>query len=111
MLKCLVVDRDQRYQTAAEIIRDLDGWLGDPATFRTEVDWLAPLSPTVLADRRIGPSPEGRCHRHSRHENHGGIQHLEVDLTVAGGACGSGWAYFMASTGFIGTSRRDPWPR
>jgi eukaryotic-like serine/threonine-protein kinase len=57
VLKCLVVDRDQRYQTAAEIIRDLDGWLGDPTTFRTDV---AALSPTVLADRRIGPSPEGK---------------------------------------------------
>ena len=58
VLKCLVVDRDQRYQTAAEIIRDLDGWLGDPTTFRTD---LAALSPTVLADRRIGPSPEGKA--------------------------------------------------
>jgi len=51
VLKCLVVDRDQRYQTAAEIIRDLDGWLGDPITF----------SPTILVDHRIGPSPEGKA--------------------------------------------------
>ena len=61
VLKCLVVDRDQRYQTAAEIIRDLEGWLGDPATFRTEVGLLTqPLSQTVLAERRIGLTPEGK---------------------------------------------------
>ena len=34
VLKCLVVDRDKRYQTAAEMICDLDAWLKDPATFR-----------------------------------------------------------------------------
>jgi eukaryotic-like serine/threonine-protein kinase len=62
VLKCLVVDRDQRYQTAGEIVRDLEGWLGDPATFRTEVGVLAaPLSPTVLIDRRIGLSPDGKA--------------------------------------------------
>jgi tetratricopeptide (TPR) repeat protein/predicted Ser/Thr protein kinase len=62
VLKCLAVDRDQRYQTAGEIIRDLEGWLGDPATFRTELGLLsAPISPTLLADHRIGLSPEGKA--------------------------------------------------
>jgi tetratricopeptide (TPR) repeat protein len=60
VLKCLVVDREQRYQTAAEIVRDLDGWLGDPTTFRTNAA-VEGLSPTVLADRRIGPSSEGKA--------------------------------------------------
>ena len=34
VLKCLAVERDQRYQTAGEVIRDLDAWTEDPATFR-----------------------------------------------------------------------------
>jgi len=62
VLKCLVVDREQRYQTAGEIIRDLEGWLGDPSAFRTEVGVLTePLSQTVLADRRIGLAPDGKA--------------------------------------------------
>jgi tetratricopeptide (TPR) repeat protein len=83
VLKCLVVSRDQRYQTAAEVIRDLEGWLGDPAAFRTEFALTAPTadaptpadqamagrtlaSPTVasptlaLAENRVGLSPEGQ---------------------------------------------------
>jgi len=60
VLKCLVVNREQRYQTAEEIVRDLDGWLGDPTTFRTDAA-VESLSPTVLADRRIGPSPDGKA--------------------------------------------------
>jgi serine/threonine protein kinase/tetratricopeptide (TPR) repeat protein len=62
VLKCLVVDRDKRYQTAAEVIRDLEGWLGDPSTFRTQLGILPePLSATVMADQRIGLTPEGKA--------------------------------------------------
>ncbi len=62
VIKCLAVDREERYQTAAEIIRDLEGWLGDPASFRTEVGILtAPMSAAALAERRIGLSPEGHA--------------------------------------------------
>jgi len=53
VLKSLVVDRDQRYQTATEIIRDLDGWLGDPATFRT-------VMTTLAAEQRLGKTQEGQ---------------------------------------------------
>lgn len=34
VLKCLAIERDQRYQSASEIIRDLDAWSEDPSTFR-----------------------------------------------------------------------------
>jgi eukaryotic-like serine/threonine-protein kinase len=38
VMKCLVVDRDQRYQTTQQILQDLEGWLGSPTTFRTVTD-------------------------------------------------------------------------
>jgi tetratricopeptide (TPR) repeat protein len=61
VLKCLAVDREERYQTAAEIIRDFEGWLGDPATFRTELGALTAPSQTLLAGKRIGLSEDGKA--------------------------------------------------
>jgi hypothetical protein len=33
--KCLAVQKEDRYQSAQEVQRDLEGWLGAPTTFRT----------------------------------------------------------------------------
>jgi serine/threonine protein kinase/tetratricopeptide (TPR) repeat protein len=60
VLKCLVVDRDQRYQTAAEVIRDLEGWLGDPASFRTELTLPAPTSIVPAPPTQMGLTMEGK---------------------------------------------------
>jgi tetratricopeptide (TPR) repeat protein/predicted Ser/Thr protein kinase len=35
VLKCLAVDLGQRYQTARELLMDLEAWQGSPGTFRT----------------------------------------------------------------------------
>lgn len=106
VLKCLVVDREQRYQTAAEIIRDLEGWLGDPAAFRTELSLRAPtvisstgamptmVSPTMVAptEHRAGLSqqdhpmvtPEIRMMAESHAKKYIGISVAAVALILAG---------------------------
>jgi serine/threonine protein kinase/tetratricopeptide (TPR) repeat protein len=38
VLKCLAVDREQRYQNTQQILHDLEGWVGSPTTFRTVTD-------------------------------------------------------------------------
>ena len=53
VLKALVVDQEARYQTAQEIVNDLEGWLASPATFRTPVD-------TRTISFRLGKTPGGR---------------------------------------------------
>lgn len=55
VLKCLVVDRDKRYQTAAEVIRDLDAWLDDPATFRP-----AAVPVTTHNTQQLGKTIDGQ---------------------------------------------------
>ena len=54
VVRCLRVDREDRYRTAQEVERDLEGWLGAPATFRTAVTGTR----TVKAG--IGKTPEGK---------------------------------------------------
>lgn len=54
VLKCMTVDREQRYQTAEEIERDLQGWLGSPTTFRTIVA-------TSPVREGVGRTPEGHA--------------------------------------------------
>jgi len=52
-LKCLAVDREQRYQTAQEVQDDLEGWLRSPTTFRTATAMRA-------AEHRLGKTEGGR---------------------------------------------------
>jgi tetratricopeptide (TPR) repeat protein/predicted Ser/Thr protein kinase len=52
VVKCMAVDREDRYQTAEEVERDLQGWLGSPTTFRTVVG-------TQIAREGVGKTPEG----------------------------------------------------
>jgi tetratricopeptide (TPR) repeat protein len=50
VLKCLAVDLNQRYQTAQEIIRDLESWEGFPSTFTVVgVPPLHPHQPSATA--------------------------------------------------------------
>src|SRR5260370_3555787 len=37
VIKCLAVEKEQRYQTVTEVENDLEGWLGSPTTFRTDM--------------------------------------------------------------------------
>ncbi len=46
VLKCLVVERNARYQKAREIIQDLDGWTNDPVGFRPSLPAQPPHQPT-----------------------------------------------------------------
>src|SRR5262249_26581179 len=48
VLKCLVVDREKRYQTAAEMTRDLEAWLEEPDTFRPAAVPLPEQNETTL---------------------------------------------------------------
>ncbi len=54
VVRCLRVDREDRYRTAKEVERDLEGWLGAPATFRTAV------TGTRTVGAGLGKTPEGR---------------------------------------------------
>jgi eukaryotic-like serine/threonine-protein kinase len=62
VVKMLEVDRDQRYQTAAEIIRDLDGWLASPDTFVTGAMPSPPRDTSLDATvTQLNPAPaQGR---------------------------------------------------
>jgi eukaryotic-like serine/threonine-protein kinase len=53
VLRCLAVDRDERYQSAREIVQDLEAWVGSPGTSRTVMN-------TRAASGRLGKSPQGR---------------------------------------------------
>ena len=53
VIKCLAVEKEQRYQTANEVERDLEGWLGSPTTFRTAMT-------THAADQQLGKANEDR---------------------------------------------------
>ncbi len=59
VLKCLAVDREQRYQTAQQILQELEGWLGSPTTFRT-------LTDTQVAGYGPRKTPEGHTVATSR---------------------------------------------
>jgi len=41
VLKCLKVAKEDRYQTAQEVERELEGWIGSPTTFRTAMGTTA----------------------------------------------------------------------
>jgi eukaryotic-like serine/threonine-protein kinase len=53
VIKCLAVQKENRYQSAHEVERDLEGWLGSPTTFRTVMG-------THAAQEGTGKTPEGR---------------------------------------------------
>jgi len=53
VIKCLAVEKEQRYQTTNDLERDLEGWLASPATFRTAMAARA-------AEQRLGKAEEGR---------------------------------------------------
>jgi len=53
VIKCLAVEREQRYQTTKEVERDLEGWLGSPATFQTAMT-------THALQQRLGKTQEGQ---------------------------------------------------
>src|SRR6266404_2047580 len=52
VIKCMTVDKEERYQTAQDVERDLEGWLGSPTTFRTVLG-------TSVAREGLGKTPEG----------------------------------------------------
>src|SRR6266404_2582248 len=52
VIKCMTVDKEERYQTAQEVQRDLEGWLGSPTTFRTVMG--------THAAKEATKTPEGR---------------------------------------------------
>jgi len=53
VIKCLAVEKEQRYQTTKEVERDLEGWLESPATFQTTMT-------TRAVEQRLGKAEEGR---------------------------------------------------
>ena len=53
VLKCLVVEKEERYQTVQAVQADLEGWLASPTTFRTGMM-------TRAAEERLGKAEEGR---------------------------------------------------
>jgi eukaryotic-like serine/threonine-protein kinase len=55
VLKCLVVERDSRYQTATEVIRDLEAWMDEPATFRP-----AAITPPPQNQQTLGKTIDGQ---------------------------------------------------
>jgi tetratricopeptide (TPR) repeat protein/predicted Ser/Thr protein kinase len=52
VIKCLAVQKEDRYQSAQEVQRDLEGWLGSPTTFRTVMG--------THAAKEATKTPEGR---------------------------------------------------
>ena len=58
VLKCLAVELNQRYQTAQEIIRDLESWEGFPSTFT--IVGVPPLHPRRLHLRAVDRPPQPR---------------------------------------------------
>jgi tetratricopeptide (TPR) repeat protein/predicted Ser/Thr protein kinase len=60
VLKCMVVDLAQRYQTAGEILQDLEAWQGSPGTFRTVVGQSAPALEAPVAPPPSVPPPRKR---------------------------------------------------
>ena len=53
VMKCLAVNVEDRYQTAQEVARDLEGWEGAPTTFRTMFAPPAPVLPPGPSRRRF----------------------------------------------------------
>ncbi|MBV8847345.1 MAG: protein kinase [Bryobacterales bacterium] len=57
VLRLMAVDLAQRYQTAHEVLQDLQAWQGAPDTFRTVAGTLALPQQTQLSATMVAPQP------------------------------------------------------
>jgi hypothetical protein len=65
VIKCLAVQKEDRYQSAQEVLRDLEGWLGSPTTFRTVMGTHAAKEATKTPEGRTIVTPRMMMMAHS----------------------------------------------